>query len=485
MRKEASLIEMKEKIADVPATMKKKEYGKPIFTKLHRKTHTVLVPQMLDIHFTIIESVFNYSGYRFELLHKVTDEAIETGLKYVNNDSCYPSIVLIGQLIEAIRSGQYDPDYTAIILPQTCGPCRATNYIPLLRKALDDAGVPQVPILSLSTGDLNTQPGFSITPTLLRRLSLAVLYGDMLQRLYYPTLSHEMFEGDTQELLDKWIKRACTVSCSGSTSAFKGDLEPMVKEFGSLPQDGIIKPKVGILGEIFLKYEEDANKHLIDMIIKEGGEPIPTDLFDFLLYCFYDNIWEYKNMKGSFWRSQGYAWFMRWIESLRKPMRKSLLGSGYFPVAQLGHLREAGSRIVSLGEPAGEGWLLPAEMVDFVQNGISNVLCLQPFGCLPNHVTGRGVIKALREKFPGFNLMALDFEAGTSEAYVANRVKLFMTVAHEELDNSYKERNQSNFYRPSNDDWPSNIYGPEIPRPGQITEMPINIYRSVKGKLYP
>ncbi|MCD8340481.1 MAG: acyl-CoA dehydratase activase-related protein, partial [Burkholderiales bacterium] len=448
----------------------------PYYKKSYRKTHTILAPQMSPIHFRLIANVFEYNGYHMDLLPAVSEQAIETGLKYVNNDACYPSIVTIGQLIEALRTGEYDPDTTALMLSQTCGPCRATNYISLLRKALDNLGFPQVPVVSVSGGELNKQPGFSITPMGLRRLSLAVLYGDMLQRLYYSTLSHELFKGDAQELLNKWLKRATDVSCWGSTSKFKSDLDVMVREFGSVPQDGNLKPKVGIVGEILLKFHPDANKHLAQMVIEEGGEPILTDFADFFLYCMTDSIWEHRHMNGSFFKSKTNELFMAWVETLRAPMRKALYGTGYFPVSDLNDLQDSVAGIVNLGEQAGEGWLLPAEMIAFARHGINNVLCLQPFGCLPNHITGKGVIKALREKFKDFNLMALDFEAGTSEAYISNRVKLFMTVAHEATSTPNSKSHFLDIYAP-NPLMQLDSLG-RVKRNVQPVESPVRIYRN-------
>ena len=402
-----------------------------VFVRSMRETHTILAPQMSAIHFAILEKALSASGYKLKLLPVASPRAIETGLKYVNNDACYPAIVTIGQLVNALKENVEDPDHTALMLAQTCGPCRATNYIALLHRALAEAGFSQVPVVSLSGGSLNEQPGFSISPLALRRAMIATLYGDMLQRLYYATKAHELFKGDAKEKLDEWIERARDVSFRNSVEDFESDMIPMVREFGSIPQDDIEKPRVGIVGEILLKYHPDANRHLTDMILAEGGEPVLTDMTDFFLYCLDDSVIEQKFRRGSFLKSMVGKFFMGRIESLRRSMREALAGTRYMPIADFKELQTSVKGIVSLGEQAGEGWLLTAEMIDFINQGVPNVLCLQPFGCLPNHITGKGVAKAIRGRYPESNLMALDFEAGSSEANIANRVKLFMTIARE------------------------------------------------------
>ena len=409
-----------------------------VFTRPMRKTHTILAPQMSPIHFTILEAALRASGYRLKLLPVASPAAIETGLKYVNNDACYPAIVSIGQLVDALKEGCEDPDHTALILAQTCGPCRATNYIALLKRALSEAGFSQVPVLSISGGSLNEQPGFSLSPLALRRLTIALLYGDMLQRLYYSTRAHELFKGDAKEKLDEWLGRAKDVVARNSFSDFESDLVPMVREFGAVPQDDVEKPKVGIVGEILLKYHPDANRYLAEMILAEGGEPVLTDMADFFLYCLEDNILQRRFMNGSFLSAAVSRVLMERLESFRSPMREALQGTRYMPVSNFDWMKKSVSGIVSLGEQAGEGWLLTAEMIDFICHGVPNVLCLQPFGCLPNHITGKGVAKAIRHKYPESNLMALDFEAGSSEANIANRVKLFMTIARETVGKEAK-----------------------------------------------
>ena len=430
----AAVSEKKEpsrKVNQHTASLRETEENETVFTRPMRKTRTILAPQMSPIHFPILEAALNASGFQLKLLPEVSQEAINTGLSVVNNDACYPAIITIGQLIHALKSGQYDPEGTALILAQTCGPCRATNYIALLKRALAESGFLKTPVVSFSGSAINVQPGFSLTPLSLRRLVIAMLYGDMLQRLYFATKSHEIFEGDADSLLKKWTTRAREVAARNSAREFEQDMKRMVREFASIAQDDREKPRVGIVGEILLKYHPDANRHIAENIMKEGGEPVMTDIADFFMYCLSDYVLKHKLADGKLSKALVSSFLMNRIDSLRKAMREALAGTPYMPIADFRHLANSVKGIVSLAEQAGEGWLLTAELIDFVRSGVPNVLCLQPFGCLPNHITGKGVIKAVREKFPTSNIMAIDFDAGNSEANVANRIKLFMSIARE------------------------------------------------------
>ena len=409
------------------------EPHRPVFTKAMRATQTILAPQMSPLHFSMLESAICSAGYRLEVLPSVSRKAIDIGLNLVHNDTCYPAIVVIGQLIEALQDGRFDPGKTSLLLAQTCGPCRATNYPALLRKALREAGFADVPILTVSGGKLNAQPGFGVTPALLHRLVLACLYGDMLQRLSFSTRVRELRTGDTQDRLDHWLRRARANTAAGDTDRFAAHMAEMVRDFSSIRQDDGRRPRVGIVGEILLKYHPDANSHVVRRIQEEGGEPVLTDLVDFFLYCFMDPIHEWKHLGGRGFPALVNGLLIRRIESLRNTMRRALAGTRFLPVSRIASLAESVRGIVSTGNKAGEGWLLTAEMLEFLDNGIDNVLCLQPFGCLPNHITGKGVLKELKRLRPLANLMTVDYDPGSSEANQLNRIKLFMSMAHERL----------------------------------------------------
>ncbi len=407
--------------------------SRPVFTRPMRRTHTILAPQMSPLHFDIIGKAISSAGYNLEVLPTVSRGAIETGLNYVHNDACYPAIVVIGQLIDALQSGRYDPKRTALMLAQTCGPCRATNYPALLRKALCEAGFGDVPVLTLSGGSLNSQPGFSVSASLLHRLILGCLYGDMLQRVSLSARAHERNAGDTDDLLAHWMNRVKFSAARGDSSLFKSHMRSIVRDFSAIRQNHAPLPRVGIVGEILLKYHPDANNQVIRHIAEEGGEPVLTDLMDFFLYCLLDPVYLWRHMGGKALPALGNWLIIKRIESLRDAMRRALEGSRFLPVSRIADLARSVRGIVSTGNQAGEGWLLTAEMLELIDHGVGNVLCLQPFGCLPNHITGKGVLKELKRIRPHANLMAVDYDPGSSEANQLNRIKLFMTVARSRI----------------------------------------------------
>lgn len=407
--------------------------SQPVFTKAMRRTYTILAPQLAPLHFQFLAAALNSAGYNAEVLPSVSRANIETGLNFVHNDACYPALVVIGQLIDALKSGGYDPDHTAMLLAQTCGPCRASNYPSLLRKALDASGFPQVPILSVSSGALGKQPGFSVSASLLHRLILGCLYGDMLQRLSLFCQTYEMHPGDTEEQLKYWIKRAKSVVMQGDSDIFKDHTSLMVHDFMAIPRKNECRPRVGVVGEILLKYHPDANNQVLKVIRNEGGEPLLTDFTDFLLYCLMDQLFDWRHLGGGMGVAMG-NWFMiQRIEHMRNVMRAALEkhpeGHLLLPVSRISHLSDRVNEVISTGNTAGEGWLLTADMLKLVDCGAKNVLCLQPFGCLPNHITGKGVIRELKRIRPRSNIMAIDYDPGVSETNQINRIKLFMSMA--------------------------------------------------------
>ncbi len=422
----------------VPATYLKNTRPKAIFTERMKRTHTILCPQMMPLHFRLYEGAFRGAGYRFDMLPDVDRDAIEMGLKYVHNDSCYPALVVIGQLLSALKKGDYDPDHTAMILSQTCGPCRATNYIPLLRKALYEAGYPQVPVLSLNSGKGDRQPGFGFTPDFAERMLLAGLYGDMLMRLSNANRPYEVNKGETDALAQTWLIRARNNLSNNTVSLdlFRRQLKMMVKDFDAIPKDGKVRPRVGIVGEILLKYHPDANNHAVRVVEQEGGEAVVTDFNDFLLYCLNDAIFLGQHHGGSIRDEIVNRVSVGVLEGFRDSLREALVGTRYMPVTHVDELEKKASKVINTGLQAGEGWLLTADMLELIDNGAPNVLCLQPFGCLPNHITGKGVIKEIKRQRPNANIAAIDYDPGASEANQVNRIKLFMSVAHERLAQS-------------------------------------------------
>ncbi|MDO5531813.1 acyl-CoA dehydratase activase-related protein [Sutterella sp.] len=420
-----------ESVQDAKAPEGSAPANRPLTTREVVGMRTIYVPQMAPLHFPILCAALRATGWNAELLPEVTPRAIEEGLKHVNNDACYPAIVVIGQLIDALKTREIDPERSALLLAQTCGPCRATNYPSLLKWALGDLHLENVPVVTLSGGRIEGAETLDLGLMGLKRLMIGCLYGDLLQRLTLFVRAYERVPGTAESLVPKWTKRAEEAAAAGDSARFRRDAREMVREFLAIERSDVRKPRVGIVGEILLKYHPAANLGIVDTILAEGAEPVLGDIASFLLYCLHDHIEQAR----AFGASRGkalFAWLtIRWFEHLRSAMRDALDGTPIAGVATLAEELEAIEGLVSPGQQAGEGWLLTAEMASYVREGVPNVVCLQPFGCLPNHVTGKGVMKRLRDTYPGANLTAIDFEAGTSRANVANRLKLFLAQARE------------------------------------------------------
>jgi len=402
------------------------------FTKEMRSSYTILCPQMSPIHFRLAGSLMRSYGIKLEVLPKVSKADIEEGLRYVNNDACYPTIVVVGQLINALKSGKYDVHKTAMIITQTGGGCRATNYIGFLRKAAEKAGFGNVPVISLSATNTALSKTLGVTFGLLKDALLALLYGDLLMRLSNRMRPYELHVGQTDALVEEWLIKLSSKIKKTYIGGFKNTVRKMVKEFDAIPVQKIKKPKVGVVGEILVKFHPDANNNLVSVLEKEGAEAVVPDMTDFLLYCMLDGVFKHKYLSGSFknraisWVALNYVEFLRSI--VRKQLRKSKNFSSYHTTKELS---EKASEIISVCNQTGEGWLLTAEMLELIEDGVDNIVCIQPFGCLPNHITGKGVMKELRRRYEDVNIAAVDYDPGASEVNQINRIKLMMSVAHQ------------------------------------------------------
>ncbi|WP_294175427.1 2-hydroxyacyl-CoA dehydratase [uncultured Selenomonas sp.] len=403
---------------------------RPRFTEECRRTHTILAPQLAPIHFSLVRPVLEKHGYKVVVPALPDKAAIDLGLRYVNNDMCYPAIVVIGQLLAALKSGEYDPDHTSILLFQTCGPCRATNYMALMRQALKYAGYPQVPVFAC--WGLETD-AFSLDRSCFVDAIKAFLYGDLLQKLRNATLPYEKERGAAERLYEKWHEKCLAELMDGSYFKYADTVRRMVQEFDALPLvEGIWKPKVGIVGEILVKYHPVANNHIEEVLIEEGAEVVMPDFADFFLYMAYDSIVERELFAGRLKDKLFAQMFISLVEFFRRPMRKALKKSRRFtPPYKISETAHLAKKHVSLGNMAGEGWFLTGEMVKLIHEGVPNVVCLQPFGCLPNHITGKGVIHSLRSDYKGANIVAIDCDPGSSEVNQLNRIKLMLAVAKE------------------------------------------------------
>lgn len=405
-------------------------------------SRTLYIPQMAPIHFPILTTTLQALGYKVKLLPDVNDKAIELGLKYVNNDACYPAIVVIGQLIEALVNKRIDPKNASLVLAQTCGPCRATNYPTLLRWALHDLGYDNVPIVTLSSYELDTDAlHLKLELHGLYRLMRGILLGDLIQKLYFHTKTYEKIKGSSDKLLKEMIAKSQEYMLSTQRRhSFIKIVRQITKAFSAIELNNEHKPKVGIVGEILLKYHPKANLNLMNTLIDEGVEPVIGDISSFILYCLNDSIFQAKYLKGSWLKATG-SWFIaQHFNRLRKIIIQILAKSKFENLTPFNDYKKAIDGLISAGQQAGEGWLLTAEMIDYIDHDIKNVLCVQPFACLPNHVTGKGVMRAIRMGYEDANLCSLDFEAGTAQSNVSNRIKLFLTQAKEQF---YKQELQN------------------------------------------
>lgn len=404
-------------------------------SKMKEEKWTILCPQMSPIHFQFVESAFKSSGYNIEILPSVDTNAVESGLKYVNNDVCYPSILVTGQLMAALESGKYDLDKTAVIISQTGGGCRATNYIAFIRKALADAKLDHIPVISANLQGLETNSGFKITLPLAKKAIMGAVYGDLFMRVLYRVRPYEQVKGSANELYKKWVDQCQINVTNGSLSEFRRNIKSIVREFDNLPLLDIKKPRVGLVGEILVKFHPTANNQIVDIIEEEGGEAVMPDLIDFFQYSFLNMQYKQKQYNLNLSKKYISKVLISFVDLLRYDMRKALTQSNRFaPPASIYHLAEKAKDVVDLGNQTGEGWFLTGEMIELIEAGAPNIVCMQPFGCLPNHVTGKGAIKALRKNYPRANIVAVDYDPGISEVNQLNRIKLMMSTAFKNLD---------------------------------------------------
>ena len=417
-------------------------YSRVYFTKEMKKNYTILCPQMSPIHFDLIEPAVRSCGYNLEVLQNSDRTAVDTGLKYVNNDACYPSLIVVGQIMDALLSGKYDLEHTAVIMSQTGGGCRASNYIGFIRRALERAGMPQIPVISLNANGMETNPGFKITLPLLTKAMQAVVYGDLFMRVLYATRPYEAKAGSANALHEKW-KAICIKSLqkrSLSMAEFNRNIRGIVHDFDELPRRNVQKPRVGIVGEILVKFSPLANNHVVELLEAEGAEAVMPDLLDFLLYCFYNSNFKADNLGGK--RSTAHLCNMgiSLLEYFRRTCRRELERSTHFlPPARIQDLASMAKHYVSLGNQTGEGWFLTGEMLELIHSGTTNIICTQPFGCLPNHIVGKGVIKELRASHPEANIIAVDYDPGASKVNQLNRIKLMLSTAQKNLSEGKKD----------------------------------------------
>ena len=410
-------------------------YQRAEFTKeMFQSGYTILAPQMSPIHFDVLEPVFRKYGFNIDVLDNDNRTAIDTGLKFVNNDACFPSITVVGQIMEAVLSGRYDTNKLAIIMTQTGGCCRASNYVGFIRRALDKVNLSHIPVISLSVQGLEKNSGFKLPPALILKVVQGVVYGDLFMRCLYRVRPYEVKPGSANALHKKWQEIAIeSLVAPKSKWSYKEVCQGIVEAFDTLPiREDVRKPRVGVVGEILVKYMPLANNHLVDLLEREGAEAVVPDLMDFMNYSLYNGTYkkEFLGAESDFGSRAG----IKAIRMIRKPALDALERSKRFeapmPIEQVAELAKP---FLSIGNQYGEGWFLTGEMAELIQTGVPNIVCIQPFACLPNHVVGKGVIKRLKKEYPQANIVAVDYDPGASEVNQLNRIKLMLSAAQKNL----------------------------------------------------
>ncbi|MBQ2577850.1 MAG: 2-hydroxyacyl-CoA dehydratase, partial [Lachnospiraceae bacterium] len=413
-------------------------YNRTVFTKDMKKNYTILCPEMSPIHFELLAPAFNAAGYNMVIPEIPSRECVDVGLKYVNNDACYPSLIVVGQLMSAVNSGAYDMSRTAILISQTGGGCRASNYIGFIRRALEKAGYKDVPVISINLSGLEKNPGFKLTPKLIQHGLYALIFGDIFMRCLYRVRPYEAEPGSANALHEKWKEKVIAFVTQDhvlSHRKFKQMCRDIIHDFDTLPITDVKKPRVGVVGEILVKFLPAANNHLVELLESEGAEAVVPDLTDFLLYCFYNTNFKAEKLGFSKKSARNGNLGIAFFEWLRSAAREAFEASERFDApAHIEDLAKNAEEIVSTGNQTGEGWFLTGEMLELIETGAKNIVCIQPFGCLPNHVVGKGVIKKLRHENPTANIVAIDYDPGASEVNQLNRIKLMLSTAMKNLN---------------------------------------------------
>ena len=404
---------------------------KPIdFTPEMRKTYTILAPMMLPIHFTMLEQILNRNGYHVELLRTTGRQIVDEGLKHVHNDTCYPALLVIGQMIDALKSGKYDPDKTALLITQTGGGCRASNYIFLLRKALKQSGFPNVPVISLNFASLESASGFSFTPAMILQALYAVIYGDLIMWVSNQCKPYELVAGSTQKVIDHWTDELCRQFQSSKFLHIRKNYRKILDDFAAIPRSSEQKVRVGIVGEIYMKYAPLGNNNLEDFLIKEGAEPVLSGLLDFILYCLKNSEVDYqlygKGKKTRLLAALGLKYFVH----VQNKMIRAVKEHGVFRVpGKFEDLEKGIEGVIGMGAKMGEGWLLTAEMMELIHSGVKNIVCTQPFGCLPNHIVAKGMTRKIKDRYPDANIVPVDYDPSATAINQENRLKLMLSNA--------------------------------------------------------
>lgn len=413
------------------ATLEYDSNGRLLFTEEMRKEYTILIPQMLPVHFGFFAKLLEHSGYNVVILKNEGRSVVDHGLKYVHNDACYPALLVIGQMIDAIENGGYDPHKVALLITQTGGGCRASNYIHMLRKALEKAGLDYIPVISASFG-LEKNPGFQLTVPLIRRLVYGMMYGDIIMNVANQTRPYEVTPGDTTAKVEFWTSELLNRFDQGdgmSRKKMKAIMREICADFKTIPVAGDPKVRVGVVGEIYIKFSSLGNNQLEQFLLDEGAEPVVPGLTDFMAFKIYNRVSDVDMFGGSKLKQAACRFFMGYIEKCQQDMIDALRQTGFRAPGTFSDLHKLIGGYLNDGCKMGEGWLLTAEMLELIHTGTPNIVCAQPFGCLPNHIVGKGMIRVLKDDFPDSNIVAVDYDPGATKINQENRIKLMLANA--------------------------------------------------------
>lgn len=409
------------------------EYNYPKFTPEMKKTHTILIPNMAITQFRLLEYALRYDGYKCEILGNCGSAVAQLGLKYVHNDTCYPALLVIGQFLDALNSGKYDLEHTALLITQTGGGCRASNYIHLLRKALKRAGYGYVPVVSVNLSGLEKNPGFSLGFGMIIQMAYSMIYGDILVNLANQCRPYEIVEGETDRRIAKWVERL--VAEFPKKGAFRRphvveNFNAIVDDFASIPVHRTKKTRVGVVGEIYIKYAPLGNNNLEQFLFDEGCEPVVPGIMDFIIFKCDNRVEDHLIYGGKTATYIGAGFLKKYCEGLQRDMIAAIARQPVFRVpCTFAHLKSLVKDYLGYGNKMGEGWLLTGEMLELIDSGTSNIVCTQPFGCLPNHVVGKGMVRQIKNRLPQANIVCVDYDPGATRINQENRIKLMLANA--------------------------------------------------------
>lgn len=405
----------------------------PVFTAGMKRDYTILAPDMLPWHFDLLSYILGQEGYRIEVLHNEGRKVVDEGLKHVHNDTCFPALCVIGQYLDALKSGKYDVDKTAVLITQTGGGCRASNYLPLIRKALK-AEFPQVPVISLNFSGLEKNSGISMNLRLIVKFAYAIFYGDLIMTCYNQTKPYEKSEGDCAKVRSELLGALRRAFDSKEYKKLKRNTQKILQAFAAVPVASEKNIKVGIVGEIYVKYSPLGNSHLEEFLLSEGCEPVVPALMDFILYCIVNNLNDAKFYGRKSLSTLVFRFAYRWAYKKQKKIIGLMEEHGrYEPLHDFEDLRKYADEVISQGVKMGEGWLIPAEMAALAQSGTENIVCAQPFGCLPNHIAGKGAVRSVKALCPEINIVSVDYDPSATRVNQENRIKLMLATARERM----------------------------------------------------